>query len=101
MVSFGVEVQRSPGLDLLIAVLGGALLSLASFVFLAAWWSYRGLVAGRTLGRLAAVTLLIVALCAWALGGSLEVLVLDGVRGVVLLVLGTLWKPNGEAAAES
>lgn len=99
MVTFGVAVQQSPGLDLLTAVLGGVLISLALFVFLAAWWSYQGRPAGRTLGQLAAVTLLLVAVCAWAIGGSLQVLLLDGVRGVVLLVLGSLWKPAAESSA--
>ena len=94
MVTFGVEVQDVPGLDLLTAVLGAVLLSLSLFVLLAAVWSWQGRAAGRTLGLVAASTLLLVAVCAWSLGGSLEVLILDGVRGLVLLTLGALWKPT-------
>ena len=94
METFGVERTAVPGLELLTSVLGSVLLSLALFVLVAAWWSWQKRPEGRTLGIVAAGTLLLVALCAWMLGGSVQVLVLDGVRGTVLLVLGLLWRPE-------
>ncbi len=93
MQTFGIA-ESLDGLDLLIAVLGGALISLALFVSLAAWWSWHGRKEGRTLGLLAAATLLLVALCGWTIGGSTAVLALDGVRGLLLLVTGLLWQPR-------
>ncbi len=94
MTTFGVEVSEVPGLDLLTAVLGGVLLSLSLFVLVSAVWSYQGRREGRFLGMVAAGTLLLVAACAYFVGGSTEILLLDGVRGTVLLVLGWLWTPD-------
>lgn len=94
MRAFGVPTASGEGLDLLIAVLGSALLSLAAVVLLAAWWSWRAVTAGRTLGLLCAATLLLVAVSAWAIAGSTQVLVLDGSRGLLLIALGLAWKPD-------
>ena len=94
METFGVSVTTFQGLDLLTSVLGSAILSLSLFVLLAAWWSWRDLVAGRTLGLLCAVTLWLVAASGWLLGGSTEILLLDGVRGTLLFLSGWLWRPE-------
>ncbi len=96
MTSFGVDGALPSGGVLLVAVLGSALLSLSCFVFLAAWWSRKGLRQGRTLGMVAGFTLLLVAACAYGIAGSVQVLVLDGVRGLLLLGLGWLWQPEAE-----
>lgn len=94
MSTFGVPPSELDGLMLLIAVLGSALLSLAAVVWLAGWWSWQGRSEGRTLGLVCGATLLLVAVSAWRIGGSIEVLLLDGVRGTLVLLLGFLWKPN-------
>lgn len=94
MEAFGVAVVDAPGIELLIAVLGSAILSLALFVLLAAWWSWQNQSAGRTLGMLAAATLILVAVCAWWIADSMQLLLLDGIRGGVLLLVGFLWKPE-------
>lgn len=94
MRGFGIEPSATVGLDLLIAVLGAAILSLGLTVLLAAVWVWQGLAAGRTLGLLCAATLLLVAGAAWLQAGSTQVLLLDGVRGAVLLALGVAWKPT-------
>ena len=96
METFGVTAAGAEGLELLIAVLGSVLLSLALIVLLAAWWSWRDLSAGRTLGLVCAATLLLVAICAFVIGGSTEILLLDGIRGLVLFALGLTWKPSAE-----
>ena len=94
MTTFGVEVSELPGIELLTSVLAGVLLSLCLFVLLAAVWSAQGRAEGRTLGMVAAFTLILVAACAYFVGGSVEVLLLDGVRGTVILLLGWFWKPD-------
>ena len=96
MVAFGAPVTRAPGIELLMAVLGAVVLSIALFVLLAGWWSWQNRSEGRTLGILAAATLILVALCAFWIADSTQLLLLDGVRGVVLLVAGFLWKPADE-----
>lgn len=94
MRSFGVPPEGAAGLELLIAVLGSALLSLAMIVLLAAWWSHQNRSEGRTLGMVCACTLLLVAVSAWLVAGSTQVLILDGVRGLLLLALGWAWRPQ-------
>lgn len=94
MVSFGVDPAAVVGVELLVAVLGSAVLSLGLVVLLATVWVWQGRPAGRTLALLSAVTLLIVAITAWLQAGSLQVLLLDGVRGLILLGLGLAWKPR-------
>lgn len=96
MRDFGVDPSQAIGLDLLIAVLGGVLISLAMLVLLAALWSFQARTEGRTLGLLCALTLLVVAASAFIVAGSVQVLLLDGVRGLVLLGLGLCWKPSGK-----
>ncbi len=91
---FGIVWTGDPGVALLTAVLGGVLVSLSLFVFLAAWWSWHSKQEGRTLGLISAATLLLVAVVAFAVGGSVQVLLLDGIRGTVLLLLGWLWRPS-------
>ena len=92
MSTFGVSAADVAALDLLIAVLGSVLLSLAIIVLLAAIWSWRGNEAGRTLGLVCAGTLILVGLGAWLLAGSTQILMLDGIRGATLIVLGFGWK---------
>ncbi len=94
METFGANAAGAQGLELLIAVLGAALLSLALFVLLAGHWAWRGHQHGRTLGLLCAATLLLVAISAWLVGNSTEILILDGVRGGLLLAFGLSWKPD-------
>ncbi|REJ82722.1 MAG: hypothetical protein DWQ36_20005 [Acidobacteria bacterium] len=92
MTSFGVALGTLDDVKLLVAVLGSVIVSLAGFTLAAAAWSWQRRDAGRNLGLLAALSLLFVAACAYGLGGSAQVLVLDGVRGGVLLVSGIVWR---------
>ncbi len=98
---FNVTLPEDVDLSLLMAVLGGVLLSLALIVGLAAHWSFQQRPEGRTLGLLCAVTLLLVAVAGWWFGGSREILLLDGVRGVVIFALGWFWKIEEPQARRS
>ena len=88
MESFSVTLPDGVDLSLLISVLGAAILSLGLIQALAAFWSWTGRAEGRTLGLLCAGTLLLVAACAYLQAGSTQVLLLDGVRGLALLLAG-------------
>ena len=92
MESFAVSLPAGVDLSLLISVLGSAVLSLGLIQGLAALWCWKGRFEGRTLGILCAVTLLLVAACAYLQAGSTEILLLDGIRGVLLLVAGMAWR---------
>lgn len=94
MESFSVVLPDGVDLSLLISVLGAAILSLGLIQGLAAVWSWRGRSEGRTLGLLCAITLLLVAACAYLEAGSVQVLLLDGIRGSILLVAGLLTSPR-------
>ena len=91
---FGVSADDLEGLDLLMAVLGGALVSLSAFTALAGIWSWKAKPEGRELGFVCAATLALVAVCALVFAGSTQVLLLDGVRAALLILLGVLWRPE-------
>lgn len=96
MQSFGVALPEGVDLSLLISVLGAAILSLGLVQILATMWSWNGRAAGRTLGMLCGVTLLLVAVCAWIQAGSMQVLLLDGIRGTALVLVALASKPGAD-----
>jgi hypothetical protein len=91
---FGVELADDPVLRTVLLTLAAAVLSLGLFTGLAARWVFLDRPEGRPLVLLCAGSLLLVAALGGVVGASRSILVLDGVRGTVLLVLGALWTPG-------
>ena len=92
---FGVELAEDPVLRTVLLTLGAAVISLGVFTALAARWVFLDRAEGRTLVLLCAGSLLLVAALGGVIGASRQILLLDGIRGAVLLVLGSLWAPGG------
>ena len=86
--SSGVEWDPAGGIVTLVKALGASVASIGALQIIAGLWLRAGDVGGANLGLVMGGVLLFIGLASFVGAGAVEILLLDGIRGLLILGIG-------------